>query len=321
MLKRLLVGLDGSALAESSLPYAETLARASGAVVILVRAAGDHEGTREQDANPSLLPYMVAYPPNAPQAENIAQRAARHEPAAYLDGVAERLGRHGVVTETVVVNGRPGDVLLSEATGRDADLILVTTHGRSGLGRWAFGSVAETVLARSPVPVLIVRAWSSPHPLVPPAGKPSIVMPLDGSPFAETAIPLALELARLLQAAVCLTRMVPLPRVAPSLEPEVVDEYSPEFRGELERDAREYLGAVSARVRATGIEVETDVRFADPAGGILASAHEREAGLIVMATHGRTGLASTLLGTVSLEVLHRGDLPVLFVRNAAPAAG
>lgn len=320
MLRRLLVGLDGSALAESSLPYAEILAGASGAVVTLVRVAGDHDGARVQDANPSLLPYMVAYPTGASQTESVAHRAARHEPAAYLDGVAARLGRRGVVTETVVVGGRPDEILVSEAKDRHADLILVTTHGRSGLGRWAFGSVAEAMLARSTVPMLIARAWSPPRPLVPHSGKPSLVTPLDGSAFAETAIPFAQELARLLQAALCLTRTVPLPGVAPSLEAAVVDGYSPEYRAELERNARDYLASVSARVRATGIEVETDVRFADPTGGILASAHEREAGLIVMATHGRTGLASTLLGTVSLEVLHRSDLPVLFVRSAAPAA-
>ncbi|MGH2461210.1 MAG: universal stress protein, partial [Chloroflexota bacterium] len=285
------------------MPYVEVLARASGATVTLIQVVAESDASPVQGANPLLMPFMVAYPTGDPRAESVAQRAERLAPAAYLDGIAERLGRRGVVTETVVVRGRPADLLSAEAVSRQADLIVVATHGHSGLRRWVFGSVAEAVLARSPVPVLMARAWIPPHSLFPADGRPTIVTPLDGSPCAEAALPLAQDLARLLGATLCLTRMVALPHVSPSLEMEVVVEYSPNYRSELERGACDYLVSVAARVRATGVDVDTSTKFSDPASGILASAHEREAGLIVMATHGRTGLASTLLGSVSLEVL------------------
>lgn len=318
-MKRLLVGLDGSAVAEASLPYAVTLARASGASITLMQVVVDDDGPPIQDVESSLLPFVTAYPTSNPQAESVAQRAQRHEAVAYLDGVAERLGRIGIVAEIAVVVGPPGDVLVDEAAARQVDLVMIATHGRSGLGRWVFGSIAETVLAHSLVPVLVVRAWSPPHPLVPPARRPSIVVPLDGSPLAESALPRAKELARLLDGEICLVRAIPLPYMAPSLEEEMGPVYSLEVHDALEEEARAYVASIAQRLRAAEIGVDCTVGFGSPAGEILATARERGAGLIVMATQERTGLSRTLLGSVALEVLHRGDLPVLFVRGTPPA--
>lgn len=283
-MKRLLVGLDGSVVAEASLPYATTLARASGASITLVQVVVDHDGRRIPDADSSLLPLMAAYPSSNLQSESVARRAARHEAVAYLDGLAERLGRSGVVAETAVVVGPPGEVLVEEAVARQVDVIMIATHGRSGLGRWVFGSIAEAVLARCSVPVLVVRAWSPPHPLVPPARRPSIVVPLDGSPLAESALPRAKELARLLDGEIGLVRAIPLPYMAPSLEEEMGPVYSLEVHDALEEEARTYLASIAQRLRAAEIDVACTVEFGSPAGEILATARERGAGLIVMAT-------------------------------------
>ncbi|HEX5417662.1 MAG TPA: universal stress protein, partial [Chloroflexota bacterium] len=206
---------------------------------------------------------------------------------------------------------------VAEAEARQAGLIVVTTHGRSGLGRWVFGSVTETILARSSVPVLVARAWSPPSPLVPPEGKTTIVVPLDGSPLAESALSQAEESARVLGGEICLVRVISLPYISPDLDEEMGPIYDLAVREELERDARAYLTSIARRLSATGLGVTSAVEFGNPAGTILTTARERKAGLIVMATHGRTGLAQTLLGSVALEMLHRGDLPVMFVRGAA----
>ena len=78
----------------------------------------------------------------------------------YLAAAARRLRDRGLVVETVVSQGDPAKALLHEAQTRDVDLILLGTHGRSGLGRWIYGSVAEAVLGHSSVPVLLARAWT-----------------------------------------------------------------------------------------------------------------------------------------------------------------
>src|SRR5215472_2641277 len=212
MISKMLVGLDGSPLGERTLPYAEALARAAGASVCLVQVVPlSDERERLQEENPRLLPYMVAVPGAPPATEKVEERAARHGATRYVDAIATRLGAAGVPTEAVVVRGEPAAALAAEAIQRRADLVLLSTHGRSGLGRWVFGSVAEGVLARSDVPVLLVRAAvAGPTPRL-PGPKAPIVVPLDGSPLAEQAIPVAATLARALSAEIRLARLVPAP--------------------------------------------------------------------------------------------------------------
>lgn len=316
MFKKILVGLDGSPLAEASLPYAETLARASNASITVLRVVAENRPAEANDEDSSLRSLRITYPTGPAPKETVSARAERHGPVAYVDSVVERLGQRGVVAEAVVARGRPEELLVSEARARHADLIIVTTHGRSGLGRWVYGSVAEAVLARSQVPVLIVRAWPPPHALVPVQGRPRIVVPLDGSPFSEGALPCAGGLARLLGAELCLTHVVSVPRAPVDTEGMMIPEIDPDLENRLEHEAREYLATVQQRLQAEGLRGITSTSFGSPGSGIVETAREYEAGLIVMATHGRTGLARTLLGSTALEVLHRGNLPVLFVQSA-----
>jgi nucleotide-binding universal stress UspA family protein len=311
MIKKVLVGLDGSPLAEYALPYVETIAGAAKADVTLLRVLPERETPvpLEQEYR-RMYPFRLGPPPSPPERDPSSPEAIRYDARAYVDMVARHLGERGVVSEPILVSGDAASEIVGEAQARQADLIILATHGRSGLGRWIYGSVAEAVLARSPVPLLLVRAWSPELTLI-RAGKPApILVPLDGSPFSEKALPLARDLARALDAEIHLVR------IASSEGHAVPDQSAASPDGDAQ-GAAAYLDAKIERFRHEGVRVSRSVRIGHPAVRIVELAGHIEAGLIVMATHGRTGLAGTLVGSTALEVLHRGSLPVVFVRPSA----
>ena len=320
MINRLLIGLDGSNLAESALSYAERLGQAARADLLLVRAVPPEEASDVLDeVNPRWLPYMAAMPSTPPGSATAPPHGVLHEAAAYLDAIGTRLNQRGLACQAVAATGDAADVLLEEAKELDANLIVLGTHGRSVLGRWMHGSVAEAVLARSPVPVLLVRdgttrtGTSAMRPLT------SILVPLDGSPMAEAALPWAAELARLLSAELHLVRIVPPLVLVPGDELQGVDVAAPVLAEDLDEGAaRAYLEDVAEPLRAQGLPTTSMVRTGHVAAEIVNAAEECDAGLIVMATHGRTGLARVLLGSVALQVLHREHRPLLVV---GPHAG
>ena len=151
--ERIVVLLDGSQLAEAAIAHAETFARVTGAPLHLVRVVDTPSLTRvgvvglgiEQAALSAALSRIET------------ERAAA---TAYLAAIRERLVERGLVTTTTVVTGEVVPALLGAV--RPRDLLVMTTHGRTGLARWFFGSVAEAVIRRSPVPVLLVRSVALP---------------------------------------------------------------------------------------------------------------------------------------------------------------
>jgi nucleotide-binding universal stress UspA family protein len=313
MIERLMVGLDGSKLAEAVLPLAERFARASGAHLLLVRATTVGATLEVVGHNSSRYLRYSAGVATA-RSDPAAERAAIGEATSYLAEIAAGLRARGVAVETIVSAGEPAEVLVGQARLRHADLILLATHGRSGLGRLLAGSVAETVLTQSPVPVVLARAETA-DPVVGAMSGIRLLVPLDGSVVSERALTWVRELADSLAAEVVLTRIVGTK--SSSLSGELAD-FAPPLPStvpdEDERTAGWYLEGVAEQLRADGLRVTTVLRSDDPAAGILAVARDDPATCIVMGTHGRSGLTRALLGSVALDVLRRGTLPVLLVR-------
>jgi nucleotide-binding universal stress UspA family protein len=293
MYHTILVPLDGSAFGERALPMAETLARATGANVVLMRAASAS----------TLL--------GADAAE--AQCQAVEEAQAYLSALATGLSDRGLHVEVAAPYGDAADAILMEASLRGADLVVMCTHGRSGLGRWIYGSVAEKVLTHSPAPVLLVHPTGEVTTLGPEAAKTPILIPLDGSAFAEAALPHAATLARMFGGSILLVRAVGLPIAAYSYPEMGLVQESLE---EEQHEAETYLAEVAQRLRGDGLTVQTVVREGWPADIITYRGAERGSRLVVMATHGRTGIVRLLLGSVALAVIRRCPLPVLLIRPA-----
>jgi nucleotide-binding universal stress UspA family protein len=153
MYEHLLVALDGSAAAERVLPHAEALARAFASSITLLRATISAEMILAQEATGDATIGQLA-PILDPDPIVSADHAAAVE---YLDGVAAGLRQHNLKVEVETPEGPANHVIVERAAELGVSLILMTTHGRSGLGRIVFGSVADWVLRHSPCPVLLVH--------------------------------------------------------------------------------------------------------------------------------------------------------------------
>jgi nucleotide-binding universal stress UspA family protein len=167
MYKKILVPLDGSKLAECALPYAEELAKGCGAAeVVLVSVTERTQGyTAVQGSGeafvlsggglpPSPAPVQSTSQPPVPMAMGKKQKQADR----YLGGIAESLESKGLKVHTEVLFWPPAEAIASYAEQNGVDIIVMSSHGRSGVSRWAYGSVADKVLRASCVPILMVRA-------------------------------------------------------------------------------------------------------------------------------------------------------------------
>jgi nucleotide-binding universal stress UspA family protein len=293
MKQPILVPLDGSALAEQALPFAEALAEASGSPLLLLCAS------------------YVASVPGLDVAEEQARVVTDAE--LYLRRVATRLKRRGIAVETCAPYGMAGQVIAREARVRRAWLIVMATHGRGGLERALFGSVADGVVRQSPVPVLLLRAWHSGDSRARLLGAGPILVPLDGSAYAEEVLPIARALVSALETRMILAQAIPPPDTALTPDGMAVALFT-EDPVVAERAAREYLARLAATFAEQGATIETIVRHGEPAATIAAIAEEQGAALTVLATHGRTGLDRLLMGSVAERIVRHGATPVLLVR-------
>ena len=302
MLQHILVGLDGSPLAESILPYVGTVAKALAAQVTLLHVI---PGVSEWHGSA----VSQFYSPLLKQEETEAH--------GYLQRVADRLAASGLTVQSRVGVGDATTEILKTGEQTNVDLIALATHGRSGLRRWVYGSVAERVLHTIHRPLLLIRPTE--EQTVPHSGLTHVVLPLDGSPVAETALPLAVELAKQSRVPLVLFRVLeilPLTFVDPiSL---AGGNYQAMLDG-LEQAARDYLQQVAATLRRNDFSVESTTPIGGPAEKIVRYAHDHPGSLVVMATHGRTGVKDVVLGSVARQVVLHGNTPTLVVRPGAVA--
>jgi nucleotide-binding universal stress UspA family protein len=301
MFRTLIVPLDGSELAERALPYAVQLAAASGARLGLIRAV----------LGP--LPSGIDW--------ESQQVAAMEEASAYLGRLAAQYAsRVEVITATPY--GDPAGRILDQVQALNADAIVMATRGRTGLTHLLQGSVAENVLAHSRVPVLLV--YARPGDTLPPQFDPisaRILVPLDGSTFAEAAVPVARQILGIAGELVLTTVASPPDHVERDQNGHV-RAYLDQQEEALTREAHEYLHEILLQLRTADrdIHAAVDVRVGEPAAGIVMAAADRNCDLVVMSTHGRTGMSRALMGSVAGEVLRSGHVPVLLIGPASPLA-
>ncbi|MGH6959687.1 MAG: universal stress protein, partial [Dongiaceae bacterium] len=211
--------------------------------------------------------------------------------------------------ETAV--GDPAEQILRVARDLGVGMIVMTTHGRGAIGRWAFGSVADTVTRMAPVPVLVVRPRPDVQGTVTPVMR-RVVVPLDGSSLAEEALPVAEALARRLGVpmhlvtAVAVTGLMPV-EIVPTM-PLDTTIYT-ETVAQIDADASAMLGVVSARLQHEGMRVTWEVLRGSAFTAIAEALQEGD--IIVMASHGRSGVERWLLGSVAEKLIREGPVPVV----------
>jgi nucleotide-binding universal stress UspA family protein len=290
MYRLILVPLDGSPAAERVLPCAQILAAATGARLLLLRAAG---------ARPSRLPEAVE-----------AHAKTLLDAGAYLRQIAAGVPGTSPI-ETAVFTAPPADAIVAEAQLRHADIVILATHLRSGLGRWLFGAVADQVLQRAAAPVLAISDTCEPRWARERTTR--VLAALDGSERAAEALPAAVGLSQALGAELRLLRVVEPPE--PAVYASTLRRILFDTKTALE-DAQRYLQEVASSVAGAVRKVTISATVGSAPTTIVRIASELGVSAIAMATHGRGASTQPVLGTVATGVLHRAHVPVLLVRPA-----
>jgi nucleotide-binding universal stress UspA family protein len=229
--------------------------------------------------------------------------AAEREARRAVEAVADLVGSEAVTSHVEV--GVPSQAILDYAAEAGVDLVVMGTHGRTGIERFVIGSVAEKVVRRAAVPVVTVRA-SDAGPRWPPIDR--VLLPTDGSEASFSALPYAFDVAERFDAVVEGLFVVDertksnFYNVGTALEDVV---------GGLQRAAEAATDRIESAGAERGIAVSTTVAEGLPSRTICAQAEESDADLVVMATHGRTGLGHYLLGSVTERVVRNSAVPVL----------
>lgn len=294
----ILVPLDGSELAERAMPAAAALARRAGAELRLVHVHVP-------------IPAEPIYVEGLPVVDEHLHSLRRMHEQAYLDQVLQKAAA-GIPAATVILEGRVADALADYARSTEAALVVMTTHGRGGLERAWLGSVAEELTRVSPVPLLLIR------PAPEPVAFRRILVPLDGSPLAESVLEHAARLTRLDPDGelVLLEVVQPVTAVVWASEAALVASWpTADLVRRDEEQARNYLQGVGRRLEAEGLHVRTRVEVAaNVASAILEIARAEHADVVALATHGRSGLVRLALGSVADKVVRGSPAPVLLFR-------
>jgi nucleotide-binding universal stress UspA family protein len=297
--KRILVPLDGSKRSEQALPPALRLAETCGSELLLLRALAYHQMSVYDP-----MGYAIAWP------EEVAARLEA-DAAAYLEGHRQKLAGQSLVAHTMVLTGDEAGVIVDTAVAEGVDLIVMAPHGRTGVGRWVFGSVTARVLVEATCPVYVARSGNPVH---------HVLITLDGSELAEYALAPGLALARCLNARVTLLR-VERAGLLDSTEAALLEAAELGLGEHILETAHEragsYLEQLARRHKEPPLEIA--VLTGPPAQTILDYAAGEGVDLIAMATHGRSGLRRWLFGSVTEKVLHGCTCSMLIVRPPAAA--
>ena len=264
----IVVPVDGSELSEAAVPVASAIATPSGARINLVTV---------------VLTYQV---PVTSQLDTVTRQSITRIHAGLQ-------ARFPGVTQTLLA-GDPPEEISNHARSVDAGLIVMATHGRSGLRKLLLGSVADKLVSICPVPVLLVRQ-NGPLPSSPtsPAEFDRIAIPVDGHEASTAAVPIAIELARLM-----------------SLEAVLI--YVDEGHGDVDA-MRKQANATAERFEASGVTAKIQPSFGEP-GKVISEIANKPGTLVVMASLSATGIArGTHRGSVADYIVKHSTAPVMIV--------
>ncbi len=297
LFKRIMVPLDGSKLSENALAPAVALARASQAELILLSVP--------------IMKHVMVMPEYSGYATLLPEQSledSRYALREYLEHLRDKRLDDELIVHIEVVDGDEASVIVDRAFAETVDLIVMATHGRSGLSRWMMGSVTEKVLQQAHCPVFVVR---NDKPIE------RILITLDGSAASEAALEPGLVLAQALAADATLLQVQ---SGQDYVSPQEVDRLDTVEKGlgmrlqdSVYYAAEAYLDYLKTRYEVMLDEpLETAVIDGPPARRIIQFIEDNEMDLVVMATHGRTGLKRWLYGSVTEKVL-RGAACAKFI--------
>ncbi|MGH7458214.1 MAG: universal stress protein [Longimicrobiaceae bacterium] len=319
--RSLLAPLDTTPFGEHALPLALAVARKTGATLHLVHAHA-----------PAPVPITEEAETGVTLPDPSLERALAQRDEGYLEELRGRLGKTGVPVESALVQG-PVVVALGEYASRAAtDLVVMSTHARSGLRRLFHENTADALLRHFDLPILLVHPGEEEEPdFATEAPLRHVLVPLDGSSAAERILAPVVRLAEAFSARVTLLGVVRPSVAAGKILP---DEAAPDDRELMKREASEalrYLERVATTIGSRGVVVEARVSVREDTDDAILGFAQRlpevegeepapEVDLIAMETHARKGLSRLLEGSVAGAVLRKSPVPVLLHHGAGQVA-
>lgn len=297
MFHHIIVPLDGSPLAERILFFMTRMAQVLGKRITLLRVLEK--------------PEMFAC---AGPVDPLEWQICRVEAESYLSGMVQRLQEEGLEADYVLHEGDPANTIVDFINTQDVDLILASSHGRSGLTGWNAGSVMQKVLARAHVSAMIIRGYN--QLADEDAEKPlqKILVPLDGSPRSECALAPAVRLSQFCHAALVLAHVVHRPEMPRRTPPTREDiELADRIVTRNQDEGRHYLEFVTAQVPGN---VETHLMVSDD---VAASLHDlvrtQDIDLVALCAHGYSGKSRWTYGGITTSFVDYGTTALLIVQD------
>jgi nucleotide-binding universal stress UspA family protein len=300
---KMIVPLDGSELAAEAIDYAVSLS-ANEADIVLVSVLPPTRPVR------GLLGDVIV------SAEGVLSRL-RADVTAKLEKEADRLciETPGIAVSVCVKEGDPAEEIINAANAQSADLIVMASHGRGAVGRFAFGSVADRVARFADTPVMIIRPQDA-QPERGPVSIHRLLVPLDGSELADQAIPFAESMAKWLSMPIHLISGLDISQLTSfSLATGGLfsDEFNDEFLGGFRQDMEQKLEKQATSLRERGIVVDWEIVDGHAVSVIENAA--RDGDIIMMTSHGRGGIGRWVFGSVAEKLLRHCPEPLILIRS------
>jgi nucleotide-binding universal stress UspA family protein len=304
-----LIPLDGSPLAEHAIPFGRALAGPGGTVVFL-------EVMPEPEPIRGLLGDLIV---NAEEAGEMLEE----ETITRLDETAGRWEAVAGDVQLETRQGAPAEQMLKFAQEQDCRYIAMASHGKGALQRLAFGSVADQVARTSPIPVLMIHTEGK-KPAIEAISIKRLILPMDGSELAKAAIPVAIDIGKRLKTPALVMQAV-TPEVIATTYPGTESYYAADIYDELitqqENTAKDELAPATEKLTKAGVEATAQVLIGSVGEAIESVVQLGD--IIIMTSHGRTGIKRFVLGSVAERLIRSGVAPVLLVpapgRSEAPA--
>ncbi len=321
-MQRILVPLDGSSLATQIMPYVQKLALLYDAEVVLLHVVSVSTRQKMLTDYPDLTWTTDEAPLVGDVAEGMHEPDERMFPSLrnvalnYLLPIAQQLRDSGLKAsiETEVIFGAPEGCIVEAARKGNVTMIVMATHGYSGVRRWALGSVTERVLQAATVPVFVVRATND-KPATDAVTFRRLLVPQDGSAIAKQALPVAIELAQRTGAALHLLSVVEKRAAMPGIALTYLNPDKLQQAQERHTQfATEQLQQIAVEVQQHNLTVTHEVVVGAPDTMIIEQAVQQQCDAIVMATHGYGDLNRLLIGSVADKVIRGSATPILIVR-------
>jgi nucleotide-binding universal stress UspA family protein len=284
-LEHIAVLLDGSLYAAQAIPYAEAVARAANAQLVLLSSVK-----------------------NETQAQKDAYEATVLERQTYLAGVAEQLRNSGLSVSTEVRTGYLADTTKELVEEQHIDLVVTSTVGKSGNPHWLSGGISSKLMRQITTPVLLVQMKDQ-QAVVPPKMN-RILVSLDGSILAENTLPYARAFAKAFNSEIILLAVPQVPEVKSYRAP---DQAIEQIRNQMESTMDNFLEAVARSLREDGLEVRSVTKGSLPVRTIVSVGAEEDVDLIMLTSRGRGGIERLFMGSVAESVVAESDKAVLMV--------